>query len=60
MDNIQQKNNQQYFFNCIITDINNTHNIEEKKIKIEILQQIIHNYITQTYNTNFIKNYKIL
>ena len=60
MDNIQQKNNQHYFFNCIITDINNTHNIEEKKIKIEILQQIIQDYITQTYNTNFNKNYKIL
>ena len=60
MDNIQQKNNQQYFFNCIITDINNTHNIEEKKIKIEILQQIIHDYITQTYNTKFNKNYKFL
>ena len=60
MDNIQQKNNQHYFFNCIITDINNTHNIEENKIKIEILQQIIQDYITQTYNTKFNKNYKIL
>ena len=50
MDNIQQKNNQLSFFNCIITDINNTHNFEEKKIKIEILQQIMHDYRTQTYN----------
>ena len=31
MDNIQQKNNQQYVFTCIIISINNTLNIEGKK-----------------------------
>ena len=37
-------NNQITFFNSIISDIDKTHNKEEKKIKEDILQQLLQDY----------------
>ena len=37
-------NNQMTFFNSIISDIDKTHNKEEKKIKEDILQQLLQDY----------------
>ena len=37
-------NNQITFFNSIISDIDKTHNKEEKKMKEEILQQLLMDY----------------
>ena len=37
-------NNQITFFNSIISDIDKTHNKEEKKMKEEILQQLLMHY----------------
>ena len=37
-------NNQITFFNSIISDIDKTHNKEEKKIKEDILQQLLYDY----------------
>ena len=37
-------NNQITFFNSIISDIDKTHNKEEKEIKEDILQQLLQDY----------------
>ena len=37
-------NNQITFFNSIISDIDKTHNKEEKEIKKDILQQLLKDY----------------
>ena len=37
-------NNQITFFNSIISDIDKTHNKEEKEIKKDILQQLLQDY----------------
>ena len=45
-------NNQITFFNSIISDIDKTHNKEEKEIKKEILQQLLNDYKLYKINKN--------
>ena len=45
--------NQTYFFKSMISDINKTHNNEDKHIKLVILKQILNDYY-KTQNNIYI------
>ena len=51
--------NQTNFFKSMISDINKTHNNEDKHIKLLILKQILNDYY-KTQNNIYILNYYII